>query len=60
LTEQKHPLPVVVVAGLHKEQRRRAVLELIADRPAAIVLHHDLSRAAQGEVVRRVRSSTPR
>ena len=52
--EPKKPLPVVVVTGLHQEQRRRAVLELIADSPAAIVLHHDLSRAAQGEVVRRV------
>jgi G3E family GTPase len=50
----KRLLPVVVVTGLHKEQRRQAVLELIADSPAAIVLHHDLSRAAQGEVVRRV------
>lgn len=48
------PLPVVVVAGVHQEQRRRAVLELIADSPSAIVLHHDLSRAGQGEVVRRV------
>jgi G3E family GTPase len=57
LTEQPTPerlLPVVVVTGLHQEQRRQAVLELIADSPAAIVLHHDLSRAAQGEVVRRV------
>jgi G3E family GTPase len=47
-------LPVVVVAGLHKEQRRRAVLELISHGQAPIVLCHDLSRAAQGEVVRRV------
>jgi G3E family GTPase len=55
LAEQSRPLlPVVVVTGLHQEQRRRAVLELTADSPAAIVLHHDLSRAAQGEVVRRV------
>jgi G3E family GTPase len=50
----KRLLPVVVVTGLHQEQRRQAVRELIADSPAAIVLHHDLSRAAQGEVVRRV------
>ena len=50
----KRQLPVVVVTGLHQAQRRQAVLELIADSPSAIVLHHDLSRAAQGEVVRRV------
>ncbi|HTJ70621.1 MAG TPA: GTP-binding protein [Actinospica sp.] len=47
-------LPVVVVAGLHKEQRRRAVLELLAGNRGSVVLHHDLSRAEHGEVVRRV------
>ena len=53
--DHQNLLPVVVVTGLHREQRRRAVLELIADSPRAIVLHHDLSRAAtEGEVVRRV------
>lgn len=54
MTEQENLLPVVVVVGLHQEQRRRAVREVIAESPAGIVLHHDLSRAAQGEVVRRV------
>ena len=48
------PLPVVVVTGLHEAPRRRAVLELLASSPAAIVLHHDLSRASHGEVVRRI------
>jgi G3E family GTPase len=47
-------LPVVVVAGMHQAQRRRAVRELLAATPAAVVLHHDLSRAGRGEVVRRV------
>jgi hypothetical protein len=45
------PLPVVVVTGLHQAQRRRAVRELLATTSAAVVLHHDLSRAGHGEVV---------
>jgi hypothetical protein len=48
------PLPVVVVTGLHQAQRRRAVRELLATTSAAVVLHHDLSRAGHGEVVRRI------
>jgi len=48
------PLPVVVVAGMHQAQRRRAVRELLAATPAAAVLHHDLSAAGRGEVTRRV------
>jgi hypothetical protein len=45
---------VVVVTGLHQAQRRRAVRELLAATPATVVLHHDLSRAGRGEVVRRI------
>lgn len=48
------PLPVVVVTGLHQAQRRRAVRELLAATPAAVVLHHDLSQAGHGKVVRRI------
>ena len=47
-------LPVVVVSGLHQAQRRRAVRELLADVPAAVVLHHDLSGAGNGVVARRI------
>jgi G3E family GTPase len=47
------PLPVVVVTGLHQAQRRRAVGELLAATPAAIALHHDLSEAGRGKVLRR-------
>jgi G3E family GTPase len=47
-------LPVVVVTGLHQAQRRRAVAELLAATPAAIALHHDLSQAGRGKVMRRI------
>jgi G3E family GTPase len=50
----QNPLPVVVVSGLHQPQRRRAVRELLAGIPATVVLHHDLSRADDGVVVRRI------
>ena len=48
------PLPVVVVSGLHAAQRRQAVLEMLGYVPAAVVLHHDLSQAGDGVVVRRI------
>jgi G3E family GTPase len=48
-------LPVVIVTGLHRQARRRAVRELLADRPDAVVLHHNSSASGNGEVVRRVR-----
>jgi G3E family GTPase len=47
-------LPVVVVAGVHPEPRRRAVLELLAANQPAIVVQHDLSCASEGEVISRV------
>jgi len=46
------PLPVVVVGGLHRAARRQTVLRLLADRPDAVVLHHDLSAASTGRVRR--------
>ena len=46
-------LPVVVVGGLHEAPRRQAVLELLAETQQTVVLHHDLSRAAEGRVHRR-------
>ncbi|MER5521174.1 GTP-binding protein [Streptomyces sp. NPDC002763] len=52
------PLPVVIVGGLHADARRQAVARLLADVPGAVVLHHDLSTAAEGMVVRTVRDAT--
>ncbi|MFE9427436.1 CobW family GTP-binding protein [Kitasatospora sp. NPDC006697] len=48
-------LPVVLVAGLHEEERRQAVDELLHGCLEAVVLHHDLREAAQGTVHRRLR-----
>ncbi|MFC5666038.1 CobW family GTP-binding protein [Kitasatospora misakiensis] len=50
-------LPVVVVTGLHEEERRRAVDELLAGCVDAVVLHHDLSDAPLGTVHRELRDT---
>ncbi|MFF3505274.1 GTP-binding protein [Streptomyces sp. NPDC003247] len=51
-------LSVVLVGGLHADARGAAVARLLADVPGAVVLHHDLSTAAAGTVVRTVRDAT--
>ncbi|WP_406105005.1 GTP-binding protein [Streptomyces sp. NBC_01003] len=51
-------LPVVIVGGLHAEARRAAVEELLATIPGSVALHHDLSTAVQGTVVRTLRDAT--
>ncbi|MFB7502281.1 CobW family GTP-binding protein [Streptomyces broussonetiae] len=48
-------LAVAVVGGLHADARRAAVEQLLADVPGSVVLHHDLTTAAAGTVVRTVR-----
>ncbi|MEV0531051.1 GTP-binding protein [Kitasatospora sp. NPDC050463] len=48
-------LPVVVVAGLHRAERRRAVQELLDGCVNAVVLHHDLRDAGRGTVHRELR-----
>ncbi|MFJ4470189.1 GTP-binding protein [Streptomyces sp. NPDC089424] len=50
-------LPVVVVGGLHADARKAAVGHLLAEVPGSVVLHHDLSTAAGGTVVRTVRDA---
>ncbi|MGW2258921.1 CobW family GTP-binding protein [Streptomyces sp. NPDC001780] len=51
-------LPVVIVAGLHGDARRAAVRRLLATAPGSVALHHDLSAAERGTVVREVRDAT--
>ncbi|GAA2261866.1 CobW family GTP-binding protein [Streptomyces indiaensis] len=51
-------LPVVIVGGLHADARRAAVARLLADVPGSVVLHHDLSTAAAGTVVRTIRDAS--
>ncbi|MGW0494852.1 CobW family GTP-binding protein [Streptomyces sp. NPDC003007] len=51
-------LPVVIVGGLHADARKAAVARLLADVPGSVVLHHDLSTAVAGTVVRTVRDAS--
>ncbi|GAA3038912.1 GTP-binding protein [Kitasatospora albolonga] len=57
MTEDLIRLPMVVVAGLHREERRRAVEELTAGGIEAVVLHHDLRDAPLGTVHRELRDA---
>lgn len=50
-------LPVVIVAGLHSEARRKVVEHLLRLVPGSVALHHDLSSAADGTVLRQVRDA---
>ncbi|CAL9357339.1 cobalamin biosynthesis protein CobW [Streptomyces sp. DH-12] len=51
-------LPVVIVAGLHSEARRQVVEHLLRLVPDSVALHHDLSTAADGTVLRQVRDAS--
>ncbi|MFZ4156316.1 CobW family GTP-binding protein [Streptomyces pseudogriseolus] len=51
-------LPVVIVAGLHSEARRKVVEHLLHRVPDSVALHHDLSKAADGTVLRKVRDAS--
>ncbi|WP_431989710.1 CobW family GTP-binding protein [Streptomyces albogriseolus] len=51
-------LPVVIVAGLHSEARRTVVEHLLRLVPGSVALHHGLSTAADGTVLRQVRDAS--
>ncbi|MFE0172417.1 CobW family GTP-binding protein [Streptomyces sp. NPDC059002] len=51
-------MDVVIVGGLHADARTAAVGELLAAVPDSVALHHDLSTAVGGAVVRTVRDTT--
>ncbi|MYW70307.1 cobalamin biosynthesis protein CobW [Streptomyces sp. SID8379] len=51
-------MPVVIVGGLHADARRAAVDELLTAVPGSVALHHDLSTAVRGTVVRTLRDAT--
>ncbi|MFE4831513.1 CobW family GTP-binding protein [Streptomyces sp. NPDC056672] len=48
----------MIVCGLHSEARRATVRRLLTAVPGSVALHHDLSTAARGTVVRTVRDAT--
>lgn len=50
-------LSVAIVGGLHADARRAAVERLLVDVPNSVALHHDLSTAAAGTVLRTVRDA---
>ncbi|MFI9611638.1 CobW family GTP-binding protein [Streptomyces sp. NPDC052023] len=56
--QSEAPLPVVLVAGLHAEARRKAVDHLLHTVPGSVALHHDLATAADGTVLRHVRDAS--
>ncbi|MGW6601447.1 CobW family GTP-binding protein [Streptomyces sp. NPDC055036] len=51
-------LPVAIVCGLHSDARKAAVRRLLATVPGSVALHHDLSTATRGTVVRTVHDAT--
>ncbi|MGW4684084.1 CobW family GTP-binding protein [Streptomyces sp. NPDC004244] len=54
----EHQLPVVIVAGMHSEARREVVDRLLRTVPGSVALHHDLSAAPDGAVLRRIRDAS--
>ncbi|WP_069885760.1 CobW family GTP-binding protein [Streptomyces luteocolor] len=55
---ERTALDVVIVGGLHAAARRAAVDGILAAVPDGVALHHDLSTAVRGTVVRTVRDAT--
>ncbi|AZM54639.1 cobalamin biosynthesis protein CobW [Streptomyces sp. WAC 01529] len=51
-------MDTVIVGGLHADARKAAVDHLLATVPGSVALHHDLSTAVRGTVVRTVRDAT--
>src|ERR1700753_2427956 len=51
------PTTLVVVAGLPDEATATLTEDLRTARPGTVSMHHDLSRVAQGIVLRRLRSA---
>lgn len=50
-------LPVVIVGGMHRDARKETVEHLLRAVPGSIALHHDLSAATGGAVLRTLRDS---
>ncbi|KMO94534.1 CobW family GTP-binding protein [Streptomyces roseus] len=55
---REHQLPVVIVAGMHSEARREVVDQLLRTVPGSVALHHDLSAAPHGTVLRLIRDAS--
>lgn len=57
---EAHPLPVVLVGGLHADARKETVRLLLRAVPDSVALHHDLATAADGTVHRTLRDAAGR
>ncbi|CAM5665510.1 Putative metal chaperone YciC [Streptomyces avidinii] len=51
-------LPVVIVAGLHRDARREVVDRLLRTVRGSVAVHHDLTAAPAGTVLRLVRDAS--
>lgn len=51
-------LPVVIVGGLHSDARKEVVDRLLRTVPGSVALHHDLSTAPAGTVLRLIRDAS--
>ncbi|MBA2945028.1 CobW family GTP-binding protein [Streptomyces himalayensis] len=56
--ERRSSPAVAIVGGLHADARKAAVERLLATVPGSVALHHDLSTAVGGTVLRTVRDAT--
>ena len=54
----RHRLPVVIVAGLHAAARTEVVDRLLKTVPGSVALHHDLTGAPDGSVLRVISDTT--
>ncbi|MFD7978410.1 CobW family GTP-binding protein [Streptomyces sp. NPDC059071] len=54
----EHQLPVAIVAGLHSDARKEVVERLLRTVPGSVALHHDLTDAPDGTVLRTVRDAS--
>ncbi|MEV6246422.1 GTP-binding protein [Streptomyces sp. NPDC051742] len=56
--EHEGKLPVVIVAGMHADARREVVERLLHTVQGSVALHHDLSGAPDGTVLRVIRDAS--
>ncbi|MEW5626166.1 GTP-binding protein [Streptomyces hydrogenans] len=56
--DRRNGLPVVIVAGLHAAARTEVVDRLLKAVPGSVALHHDLTGAPDGSVLRVISDAT--
>ncbi|MFI6057743.1 CobW family GTP-binding protein [Streptomyces sp. NPDC051286] len=56
--DHENQLPVVIVAGLHADARKEVVERLLRTVPGSVALHHNLTGAPAGTVLRVVRDAS--